>query len=88
MRPDDLYDLLHQQPFQPFRIHLSNGKTYDVRHPDLAMVGESTMIIGTPAANRRRPTFSDYAVVALIHINHVEPLSSVSVPRGDGASQS
>ncbi|MGQ9649865.1 MAG: hypothetical protein ACUVXJ_07130 [Phycisphaerae bacterium] len=29
-----LADMLHAQPFRPFRIHLATGRQLDVRHPD------------------------------------------------------
>ena len=30
----DFRDLLTSQPFQPFRIVMSSGEAYEVRHPD------------------------------------------------------
>jgi hypothetical protein len=38
MNPDDLIALMRQQPFQPFTVHVNNGRTFEVRHPDQAMV--------------------------------------------------
>src|SRR5437868_503039 len=38
MNPDDLIALMRLQPFQPFSVHLNNGRTFEVRHPDQAMV--------------------------------------------------
>jgi hypothetical protein len=38
MNPDDLIALMRLQPFQPLTVHLNNGKTFEVRHPDQAMV--------------------------------------------------
>ena len=34
---EDLAAALTRQPFEPFRLCLSDGKTYDVRHPDLVL---------------------------------------------------
>ena len=45
MNPDDLIALMRHQPFQPFTVHLNNGKTFEVRHPDQAMVvGEMLLV--------------------------------------------
>jgi hypothetical protein len=45
MNPDDLIALMRLQPFQPFTVHLNNGQTFDVRHPDQAMVvGEMLLV--------------------------------------------
>jgi hypothetical protein len=34
MTMEDLRDAVHQAPFQPFTIHLSDGHTIYVPHPD------------------------------------------------------
>lgn len=86
MRPDDLHQLLRRQPFQPFRLHLSNGRTYDVRHPELVLVGRSSLIIGTPAPEWPFPVVADYDVVALLHINDVKFLPAGPAPATDGAA--
>lgn len=83
MSPQDIHELLHEQPFRAFRIHLSNGATYDVRHPELAMVGETTLLIGKPVPDAEYPIFKGYHTVALAHINNVEPLPA-STPTGNG----
>jgi hypothetical protein len=44
MPPEELERHLH--PFTPFRIQLSTGETFDVRHPELVMVGKLSAIIG------------------------------------------
>jgi hypothetical protein len=30
-------DLLHASPFRPFTIHMADGKTYTVDHPDFVL---------------------------------------------------
>ena len=49
MRPDDIRNFLNRRPFQPFRITLTDGRNYEVRHPELVMVGRSSIVIGLPA---------------------------------------
>jgi hypothetical protein len=45
MNPDDLIALMRLQPFQPFTVHLNNGATFEVRHPDQAtIVGEMLLV--------------------------------------------
>ncbi len=29
MKPEELYHLLHKRPFEPFRIHLTDGRVFD-----------------------------------------------------------
>ena len=37
MRPQDILDLLGRRPFEPFRLYLSDGAVFEIRHPELAM---------------------------------------------------
>ena len=46
MPPEDLIAALEKRPFEPFRVHLTDGMTYEVRHPDLMMVGCRSVVIG------------------------------------------
>ena len=34
MRPEELTTLLRTRPFTPLRVHMTDGRTYDIRHPD------------------------------------------------------
>jgi hypothetical protein len=72
MRPDDILVLLKQQPFAPFRVHLADGASHEVRHPELCCVGRSTVLIGTPAFGYSGPVFERYDTVALNHITRLE----------------
>jgi len=87
MRPDNMKDLLHKQPFRPFRITLSNGRSYDVRHPELAIVGRDTLIVGDPAADLPEGVFDHFHLITLLHINNVEPLPQATTPGTNGAQQ-
>jgi hypothetical protein len=74
MRPDDIHPLLHRRPFQPFRIVLSDGAAFEVRHPELCMIGRATLIVGIPSRRHRWPTFDRAITIALLHIVAVELL--------------
>jgi hypothetical protein len=76
MRPDDLLELRRERPFQPFRLHLTDGATYEVRHPELVMVGRSKALIGLPAHDLTPGVFERYHTVALLHITRIEPLET------------
>jgi hypothetical protein len=39
-------DLLQERPFKPFRIVMSSGQAYEVRHPEMAFVTKTDMLIG------------------------------------------
>ncbi|MBN2578873.1 MAG: hypothetical protein JXB10_07775 [Pirellulales bacterium] len=73
MRSEDIREFLQHKPFQPFRITLTDGQTYEVRHPELAMVGRSTVAIGLPAPTEPNPVYDRLVTVSLLHVMQVEP---------------
>jgi hypothetical protein len=78
MRPQDILEHLRVQPFRPIRVTLTDGRTYDVVHPELAMVGHSTVAIGLPRPNAREPVYDRLLTVSLLHIMQIEPIAPVS----------
>jgi hypothetical protein len=72
MRPEDIRAFLKETPFQPFRITLTDGRTYEVRHPELAMVGRASIVIGLLAGNKPEPVYDRFVTVLLLHIMQVE----------------
>lgn len=45
MRARDLLDKLHDEPFQAFRVRLTNNSTIDVLDPNTVVVGPSSAIM-------------------------------------------
>jgi hypothetical protein len=75
MGPQDLDSELRKQPFQPFRILTTTGKTYDVTERDMPMLwpGKRTVLIGFRVAETE-PYFDRHEAVSLIHIVRLEPI--------------
>jgi hypothetical protein len=46
MNPEEVRNVLRQQPFEPFRLVMTDGTGYEIRHPDLLWVGRSTAMVG------------------------------------------
>jgi hypothetical protein len=74
MRPEDLLVQLRKRPFQPFRLTLTDGRSYEILHPELAMVGRSTVIIGLARPGEPEPVFDLHVTVSLLHIMQIEPI--------------
>jgi hypothetical protein len=74
--PIYLYDLLHKKPFEPFRLHLTDGRVFDVRYPDMNMVGVTWIRVGVLAPDETDPDpFPDHTVkIPLSLIREVEPI--------------
>jgi hypothetical protein len=73
MTQTDLHMAARRQPFEPFRVVLTTGEKYDVRHPDLIMVGRRAAIIGI--TNNPAGTAFDRSIkVDLLHVVGIEEL--------------
>ena len=40
-------DLVQNDPFKPFRLHLADGKSLRVPHPDFVLVGSELLVVAT-----------------------------------------
>ncbi|MEK7730460.1 MAG: hypothetical protein AAB363_01245 [Planctomycetota bacterium] len=73
MDPEELFKKVRQRPFDPFRLHVSDGSSYDVRHPEQILIGRRACHVGL-GRNGEGP-FQKIAIVANIHIARIEPLN-------------
>jgi len=73
MSPKGILQALRKRPFKPFRIQVSDGSTYDVRHPELVMVGKGEVIIGIPANGDADPIYDRAETVSLGHVLKLLP---------------
>jgi len=46
MRAEEFKELLKNHPFRPLRVYLTDGRTYDIRHPDQVLVMRQALDIG------------------------------------------
>lgn len=81
MRTNDPLDFVKRQPFEPFRVTLTDGRTFDVHHPELTMVGKSAVAIGIPASDEQGPVYDRLVTVSLLHVMQIEPIQPS--PHGD-----
>ena len=66
--------LLAERPFKPFRVVMSSGVSYDVTHPEAALLTRNTLYIGTDFDRDGIPAESE--MCSLIHITAVEPITN------------
>jgi hypothetical protein len=71
MNAEYFQDLLRRRPFEPFAVHLSNGEVHPVRHPELAALTRTRLVIVDPEADR-------ITVCSLLHIASVEMLPTAA----------
>ena len=75
MRPEDLIELVRRRPFGPFRIHITDGNTYDIRHPDQIIVLRSRAVLGVGGDNGVADHLEH---IALVHVVRVEELAETT----------
>lgn len=65
---------LARRPFQPFRIVLSSGGSYDVRHPENALLVRAGIYVAVPDDQGELPEVANWC--SLLHVAAIEPLNS------------
>ncbi len=71
MTADALRELLYERPFVPFCIHMGNGRSIEVRHPEMAIVTDDEVAVALEEKGRSR-----LRLLALPNINEVERLQT------------
>lgn len=56
------------------RLTLSSGQAIEIRHPEMAMLTQTSILIGTDVAEDGVP--AEFKIVSLPHVASMEPLSS------------
>jgi hypothetical protein len=82
MPPEELLRHLQRRPFQPFRLRLTDGADYEIRHPEMMLLARHTAEIGIPGETAV-PIADRIVTIALLHIVRVEPLEAAKAP-GNG----
>jgi hypothetical protein len=77
MTVQTIRELLAQRPFRPFRLVMSSGQSYDVRHPEMALLTRTSILVGIDVAEDGVP--AEFKICSLLHATAIEPLSTQSV---------
>jgi hypothetical protein len=66
------------EPFQPFRIKMASGQAYEIRHPEMILVGRSSVRVytSTVADSEKPPHWHD---VSMMLMETLEPIDIKSV---------
>jgi hypothetical protein len=68
---ETIRELLHREPFAPFRVVLTSGSSYDVTNPDLVALGQSQITLYAPKSDR-------WSILRLNQIAAVDVLSQAA----------
>ncbi len=72
MTADTFREILKRTPFEPFRVVINSGESYNILHPEMAFVTAKTLLLAIAD-----PTHADgerLAFCSYLHVAHVETL--------------
>lgn len=72
MTADAFREILKPSPFEPFRVVMSSGESYNVMHPEMAFVTARALVLAIPEPSH--PDGERLAFCSYLHIAHVETL--------------
>jgi hypothetical protein len=67
-------ELLAQRPFRPFRLVMSNGQAYEVRHPEMAFLTKTDLLIGVDETDDGVP--AEFRICSLVNVASVMEINS------------
>ena len=65
-------NLLKERPFKPFRLVMSSGQSYEVRHPEMAMLTKSDILVGIDIEDDGVP--AEFKICSMLHVTAFEPI--------------
>jgi hypothetical protein len=87
MAPQELAEALRRQPFVPFRLTLTEGRTYEARHPEMCLVGRRSAVLGFPGLGDTELLYDRSVTVDLLHVVKLEPLEGAQPPGTNGTQR-
>jgi len=79
MSPETIQKRVLQHPFQPFRLFLSDGATYDVQQPEMILVTRREVVIALPKPGEMMARHVVYCDP--LHITRIEAINGRSAAR-------
>ena len=78
MTTETFRHLLNTRPFKPFRVIMSSGESYDVRHPEVAWLLKNDLLVGIDIEDDGFA--AEFRICPLFHVATIEPILSESSP--------
>jgi hypothetical protein len=71
------------EPFKPFRIKMASGATFEIRHPEMILVGRTSAKVYTSIGGSEGVHWHD---VSLMLMETLEPLEPAAPGAANGSS--
>ena len=69
-------ELLTRRPFVPVRLVMSSGQAYEIRHPEMAMLTRTDILVGIDASDDGVP--AEFKICSLLHVSTIEPIEKAA----------
>ncbi len=69
-------EMLSRRPFKPVRLVLSSGQSYEIRHPEMALLTRTDILVGIDETDEGVP--AEFKIVLLLHVTAIEPIETSS----------
>jgi hypothetical protein len=80
---EEIQKRLKWEPFVPFRVFMRDGVSYEIKHPELFMLGKRSATIGV--TDTPGDTVYDRSIdIDLLHVLRLEPVEPAAPPTGNG----
>ena len=84
MRAEELMQLVRRKPFQPFRVHVTTGQHYDIRHPEFIIVQRQSAEVGVDP-DPKTGVVDRVEYISLLHVVRFQNIDSSAAPqKGNG----
>jgi len=70
-------DMLDRRQFQPVRLVLSSGQSYEIRHPEMALLTRTDLLVGVEIGEDGVP--AEFKILSLLHVTAIEPITHRAV---------
>jgi hypothetical protein len=75
-----LREWIDAKPFEPFRLVMTDGRAFEITHPNLIWPARNNVLVGMPDNPDEPEVPARHCTVAMIHIVRIEPLTAAPAP--------
>lgn len=83
MLAETIRDLLKSSPFRPFRVHMADGESYPIRHPELAFLPPRSTVMHVWYPDTRRNAFLHLRLITSVEPTSTDDLDSEDRDSGE-----
>jgi len=73
MTPRKVVEYVSAEPFRPFRIRMASGQSFDIRHPEMLLVGRTSARVYTATGADQNEKWHE---TSLLLMETIEPLDA------------